>query len=56
MKSFVYRGCINPVTGTGCRSVDIGDNANLVLVYKFCYLGDMLSLDVDADEAVETRI
>jgi len=29
--------------GSGCTSVDIGDNAKLELVYKFCYLGDMLS-------------
>ena len=26
------------------------------LVDKFCYLGDMLSVDGDADAAVETRI
>jgi len=44
MKSFVCRGCVNPVTGTGCTSVDIGVNANLELVDKFCYLGDMLSV------------
>jgi len=25
-------------------------------VDKFCYLGDMLSVDGDADAAVETRI
>jgi len=37
-----------------CTSVDIGDNANLELLDKFCYLGDMLSVDVDA--AVEARI
>jgi len=30
-------------------SVDIGVNANLELVYMFCYLGDMLSVDRDAD-------
>jgi len=42
------------VTGTGRTSVDV--NANLRLVNKFCYLGDMLSVDGDADEAVETRI
>jgi len=29
MKKFVCRGCVNPVTGTGCTSVDIGVNANL---------------------------
>ena len=56
MKSFVCRGCLNPVTGTGHTSVDIGDNANLELVDKFCYLGDMLSVDGDADAVVETRI
>jgi len=56
MKSFVCRGCVNPVTGTGCTSVDIGVNANLELVDKFCYLGDMLSVDGDADAAAETRI
>ena len=39
---------MNPVTGTGCTSVDIG--------VKFCYLGDMLSVHRDADAAVETRI
>ena len=47
---------MNPVTGTGCISVDIGVNANLELVDKFCYLGDMLRVDGDADAAVETRI
>jgi len=45
-----------PVTGTGCTSVDIGVNANLELVDLFCYLGDMLSVDGDADVAVENRI
>ena len=30
-----------------------GVNANLELVDKFCYLGDMLSVDGDADAAVE---
>jgi len=29
---------------------------HLELVDKFCYLGDMLSVDRDADAAVETRI
>jgi len=40
MKTFICTGCTNPVIGTGCTSVDIGDNANLELVDKFCYLGD----------------
>ena len=43
MKSFVCRGCMNPVTSTVHTSVDIGDNANLELMDNFCYLGDMLS-------------
>jgi len=56
MKTFICRGCMIPVTSTGCTSVAIGVNANLELVYKFCYLGDMLSVDGDADAAVENRI
>jgi len=47
---------VNPVTSTGCTSIDIGVNANLELVDTFCYLGDMLSVDRDADAAMETRI
>jgi len=47
---------MNPVTGTGCTSVDSGVNANLELMDKFCYLGDMLSVNGDSDAAVETRI
>jgi len=55
MKTFFCRGCMNPVTGTGHTSVDIGVNANLELVDKFCYLHDMF-VDGDAEAAVETRI
>ena len=47
---------MNPVTSTGRTTVNIGDNGNLELVDKFCYLGVMLSVDGDADAAVETRI
>jgi len=47
---------VNPVTGTRRASVDIGGDANLELVDKFCYLDDMLSVDGDADAAVEIRI
>ena len=43
--SFTCKGCLNPVTGAGRTSVDTGDSANLELVDKFCYLGDMLSVD-----------
>jgi len=42
-KSFICRGCLNPVTSAGCTSVYIGATAKLELVDKFCYLGDMLS-------------
>jgi len=52
MRSFICRGCSNPVTSTGHTSV----SANLELVDKFCYLGDMLSVDGDADAAVKARI
>jgi len=55
-KSFICRGCVNPVTSAGRTSVDIGASAKLELVDKFCYLGDMLSVDGDADAAVEARI
>jgi len=36
--------------------VDIGASVNLEFVGKFCYLGDMLSVDGNADAAVEARI
>jgi len=37
-------------------SVDIGASANPEVVDKFCYLGDMLSVDEDAIAVVEARI
>jgi len=46
MKTSLCRGCVNPITGTGHTSIDIGVNANLKLVDKFCYLGDMLSVEL----------
>jgi len=36
--------------------VDIGASAKVELVDKYCYLGDILSVDGDADAAVEARI
>ena len=36
--------------------MDVGASANLEVVVKFCCLGDMLSVDGDADAAVEARI
>jgi len=56
MRSCICRSCSNPVISTGHTSVDIGASANLEAVDKFCYLGDMLNVDRDADEAVEARI
>jgi len=34
MKSFICRGCLNPVTSSAFTSVDIDINANLELVDK----------------------
>jgi len=56
MKLFICRGCSNPSISTGHTGVDIGASANLEVVDKFRYLGDMLSVDGDADAAVESRI
>jgi len=56
MTSFICRSCLNPVTSTGCTRVDIGASENLELVNMFCYLGDMLTVDGDADAAVEAGI
>jgi len=50
MMSFVCRNCVNAVSSTG------RDNSNLKIMDKFCYLGDMLSVDRDADTSVESRI
>jgi len=47
---------MNPVSSKGRTSVEIGVNVNLKLMDKFYYLRDMLSVDGDADAAVETRI
>jgi len=54
MTLFLSRGCVNPVTGTGCTSIDIGGDANLELVDKFSCLGDTLSVYGDAYASVET--
>ena len=56
MKSIISRGCLNPVTSTGCTSTDTGASANMELLAKFYNLGDMLNVDGDADAAAEARI
>ena len=55
-KVIYYIGCLNPITSTGRTSVDIGTSANVEDVNMFRCLGDMLSVDGDADAAVEARI
>ena len=56
VKSFICTGCSNPVISKGHTSVDTGGSPHLQLVDKFWYLGDMLSVDGDADAAMEARI
>jgi len=56
MRLFICSGCSNPVISTCHTSLDIGASANLEVVDEFCYLGDMLSVDGDADAAAEARI
>jgi len=36
MKSFICRGCLNPVTSAGRTSVHIGASGKLESVDKFC--------------------
>ena len=40
------------LTSVGRTSVDIGASAKLELVDKFCYLGDMLTVDGERKENV----
>ena len=44
----IFLNCVN--------SLEIWASANLELVDKFCYLGDMLSVDGNDDAAAEARI
>jgi len=57
-KSFVCRGCTDQLASMDRTSMDIGDGASLELVDIFCYLGNMLSVDGDADAVVvlEARV
>jgi len=52
MKSLLCGGCSNHVMSTIRSNVDIGASANLEAVDKFCYLGDIMSVDGDPDAAV----
>jgi len=49
------KGRMSKVMVTYLYRLQIGASANLELVDKFCYLGDMLSMDGDADAAVEAN-
>ena len=53
MKAFICRGCSNQYRSYKCGYCA---NANLEVVDKFCYLGAMLSVDGDADAAVDATI
>jgi len=55
-KSFVCRGCTDQLASVDRTSMDIADGASLESVDMFCYLGDMLSVDDNADAAVEARV
>jgi len=56
VRSSVCGGCLGPVAGAGRAGVGVGAGAKLELVGGFCYLGDMLGVDGDADAAVEARV
>ena len=55
-KSFVCRGYTYQPAIVDRTSMDFGDGASLELVDMFCYLYDMVSVDGDADAAVEARV
>jgi len=49
-------GCTDQPASVDRTSMYIGDVASLELLDQFCYLGDMLSVDGDADAAFEARV
>jgi len=55
-KSFVCTGCTGQSASTAWTNVHIGDGAGLDSVDTFCYLCDILSIDGDADAAVDARV
>ena len=55
-KSFVCSVCLCPTDNEAESSVDIVDGSSVEIMDKVCYLGDMLSVDGDADAAVTAKI
>jgi len=55
-KSAVCSVCLCPTDNEVKSCMDIGDGSSVEIVDEFCYLGDMLSVDGDADAAVIARI
>jgi len=62
MRSFISRGCSNPVISTGHTSVDIGASANLEVVDKLLrvktgklYSSCVRSTDVRSETYTEVR-
>jgi len=52
----LYVARLNPVVNRGEDGVNIGDGASIEPVDRFCYLGDVLSIDGSVDAAVMARI
>ena len=59
MSTYSTVACVSHFVPTFVCSMPVVKNSHLLvkeLVDKFCYLGDMLSVDGDVDAAVEARI
>ena len=52
MKSFVCRGCVNPVTSTGCT---VGVNANLELVVVVVVVVTVVVLSIHCPSSTEVQ-
>jgi len=53
--SFVCSVCLSSADNEVDSCVDIGDGCSVEIVYEFCYVEDMLSVDGDATAAVTAR-
>ena len=52
----MHRECTDQPASVDRTSMSIGDDGSLELVDMFHYLDDMLSVDGDADVAVDARV